>query len=303
MCSDLRLPIALRRFAVLLLVLVSVAAATAGRGKATTTSVFSSAQPCDQLARFHKQDFPERPVIDNRFLPFVPGTQRVFEGDVDGVPHRVTFTVTDLAKEIDDVESLVIWDVDESLGEVVESELAFFAQDTSGNVWNTGEYPEEFDGGEFVGAPSTWITGVAGAKAGIHMAASPQVGTPFYLQGFAPTIDFLDCARVIQTGQTVTVPAGTFHDVLVTEETNPNLPEDGFQTKYHAPGVGIVKIGFTVPGGAPETLELVELRQLSRSELRDARREALALDRRGYRFSKVYRRTEPAERIDGGGND
>lgn len=302
MRKDLRLPIALGRFAVLLLVLVSVAAATAGRGKATT-SAFSTGQPCDRLARFHNEDFPERPLINNRFLPFVPGTQRAFEGDVDGVPHRVVFTVTDLAKKIDGVESLVIWDVDESLGEVVEAELAFFAQDERGNVWNTGEYPEEFDGGEFAGAPSTWITGEAGAKAGIHMAASPQVGARFYLQGLAPAIEFLDCARVIQTGQTVTVPAGTFHDVLVTEETNPNLPEDGVQTKYHAPGVGIVKIGFTDPGTAPEVLELVEITQLSRDQLREARSEALRLDRRGYSFSKVYSRTEPAERIGRGGSD
>lgn len=282
------------RGVLLLALALSAAAVAAATGDA---SAANRDVPCDRLARFNEDRFPDSPRIDNRFLPFVPGTQRVFEGDVDGVPHRVTFTVTDLSKEVDDVETLVIWDVDESEEEVVESELAFFAQDRDGNVWNLGEYPEEFEDGEFVGAPSTWIAGEQRAEAGIHMAAQPQVGSSFYLQGFAPRIDFLDCARVALTGQSVTVPAGTFTDVLVTEETNPNVPEDGIQTKYHAPGVGIVKIGFTVPGSAPEELDLVEINELDREELRAARREALRLDRRGFRFSDVYDETDPAERM------
>jgi hypothetical protein len=282
---------------VLLLALALLAAAVAAAA-ATSPAAAATAVPCDRLAQFDEDRFPDTPRIDNSFLPFVPGTQRVFEGNVDGVPHRVTFTVTDLSKEVDDVETLVIWDVDESEGEVVESELAFFAQDRDGNVWNLGEYPEEFEDGEFVGAPSTWIAGEQRAEAGIHMAAQPQVSSSFYLQGFAPRIDFLDCARVALTGQSVTVPAGTFSDVLVTEETNPNVPEDGVQTKHHAPGVGIVKIGFTVPGSAPEALDLVEINELDREELRAARREALRLDRRGFRFSEVYGETDPAERLE-----
>lgn len=277
----------------LALVLGAAGAAAAVTGEAgAATSI-----PCTRLAQFDEDRFPDDVRIDNRFLPLVPGTQRVFEGDVDGVPHRVTFTVTDLSKEMDDVETLVIWDVDESEGEVIEAELAFFAQDRAGNVWNLGEYPEEFDGGVFAGAPNTWISGEEDAEAGIHMAAQPQIGSSLYLQGVAPAIDFLDCAHVLKTGQSVSVPAGNFSDVLVTEETNPNVPDDGFQTKEHAPGVGIVKIGFSVPGSAPESLVLTELNQLDRGELRAARREALRLDRRGFRFSEVYRETDPAERI------
>jgi hypothetical protein len=295
MIADLRHSSIMRRLAVVLLLLITAAAVMGGTGEATNRS---AEQPCDRLASFDEDDFPGRPRLDNQFLPFVPGTRHVFEGDVDGVPHRVTLTVTDLAKEIDDVNTLVIWDMDESEGEVVESELAFFAQDRGRNVWNLGEYPEEFEeGGEFIGAPSTWISGEDRAEAGIHMAGTPQVTPSSYLQGFAPEIDFLDCARVIETGQTVTVPAGTFTNVLVTEETNPNVPEDGVQTKYHAPGVGIVKIGFTVPGSAPESLELVEVATLSREELKEARGEARRLDRRGFRFSEVYQETEPAERL------
>src|SRR3990170_3720292 len=71
-----------------------------------------------------------------------------------------------------------------SAGQLVETELAFFAQDDDGNVWNLGEYPEEYENGEFVGAPSTWIAGLAGAEAGVHMLAEPRQGTGYYLQGW-----------------------------------------------------------------------------------------------------------------------
>jgi hypothetical protein len=78
--------------------------------------------------------------IDNEWLPLRPGTQFVYEGTTyeegELIPHRVVFTVTDLTKVLDGVRAGVIWDRDYSAGRLVESELAFFAQDTEGNVWH-----------------------------------------------------------------------------------------------------------------------------------------------------------------------
>jgi len=167
---------------------------------------------CSEMP-FDPSKFPAPTTIDNTFLPLIPGTQLTLQGTADrgpGVqPHRVTLTVTDLTKVIDGVRTLVLWDVDTNNGQVVESELAFFAQDDAGNVWNLGEYPEEYGAdGTFIGAPSTWIAGLRGAKAGVHMLAQPQVSQSFYLQGLALDVDFHDCARVTAMGQTVTVPAG-----------------------------------------------------------------------------------------------
>ena len=241
---------------------IGVSAARAAPAASVRAAVADAEQPCVELARFNQRDFPERPQVDNVFFPLVPGAQRVLEGEVEGVPHRVTFTVTDLTKEIAGVNTIVVWDVDESEGEVVESEIAFFAQDRDGNVWNLGEYPEEFEDGEFAGAPSTWIAREDGAVPGIHMSGSPSVGLPEYLQGFAPRIDFLDCATVVATGQSICVPfeSSCFDDVLVTHERNPLDPEGGVQSKFHAPGVGIVAIGSVDPPTG-ETLELVETRR------------------------------------------
>ena len=48
-------------------------------------------------------------------------------------------------------------------------------------------------------------------------------------------------ARVEKTGQKNCVPTGCYDDVVVTDETNPDEPNDGFQLKYYAPGVGNIR--------------------------------------------------------------
>jgi hypothetical protein len=70
----------------------------------------------------------------------------------------------------------------------------------------------------FAGAPDTWIAGTARWKARIIMLAKPRVGTPSYLQGPAPTIGFVDCAKVIKTGQKVCTPCKCYRNALVTDE-------------------------------------------------------------------------------------
>jgi hypothetical protein len=294
------------RFAILgpaaALLLLLAAAGTAGfsTGHATASPAAGGSSgaglPCRQFD-FDKNDFPRRPEIDNRFLPMEPGTRMILEGAVEGVPHRVEFTVTDLTKVVDGVRTVVVWDTDTSEDKLVESELAFFAQDKDGTVWNLGEYPEEFENGEFVGAPSTWITGQDGAKAGIHMLALRGVSSRLYVQGFAPEIDFLDCARIVDRHERTCVPAGCFDDVTITHETNILDPEAGIQSKYHAPRVGIVQVGSVKPANG-ETLALTARKKLTGDDLKEVREEALRLDRRGYRFGgEPYQATEPAKRL------
>jgi hypothetical protein len=238
-------------------------------------------------------------VIDNQYLPLTPGTRLVLEGRANRtgelLPHTVTLTVTDLVKVIDGVPTRVMLDVDENEGEVVEAELAFFAQDDAGNVWNLGEYPEEYEDGGFLGAPNTWIAGLADAEAGIHMLDYKDVGYT-YVQGYAPAIDFLDCAEVVaedvQECGIPAAPGGCFENGVLTHERSPLDPDGGIQTKYYAPEVGIAKVGaLDDPEG--ETLVLRESVPLDQESLAAVREEALNLDRRGYRVSEVYCQTEP----------
>jgi hypothetical protein len=263
----------------------------------------AATESCEPAIDFRDKNFSHHfshpNKIDSQYLPLVPGTQFTLEGSAnrgEGVlPHREVFTVTDLTKVINGVRTVVVWDTDTNQGQLVESELAFFAQDNLGNVWNLGEYPEEYENGKFVGADSTWIVG-PGAQAGIQMLANPIVGTPSYLQGKSRKVDFLDCAKVLETGQEICVPAGCYSNVLVTDEWSPLDPEGGHQRKYYAPGVGSIQVG-AVGDPEAETLELIDISQLSPKALRDVHKKALKLDKRAYhRASKVYANTRPAQK-------
>jgi hypothetical protein len=117
---------------------------------------------------------------------------------------------------------------------------------------------------------------------------------PRYLQGWAPDIDFLDCAKVIARQRTICVPFSCYDDVLVTDENSPLEPEGGHQRKFHAPGVGIIKVT-PVDDPEGETLVLRRVVRLDASEMDRVRERALKLEERAYRVSAVYRQTEPAQ--------
>jgi hypothetical protein len=250
---------------------------------------------CGPPLALHRGNFPTVPKVDNTFFPLTPGTRWVLNGTVDGDQHTVVTTVTDLTKVIDGVRSAVV--LDEDFGPhrtLEEAELAFMAQDRYGTVWNLGEYPEVYEDGVFVDAPDVWISGIDRARAGIGMLADPATGTPTYLQGYAPTIEFKDCATVFQTGQQVCVSNGCYDDVLVTDEFAPLDPEGGHHRKFYAPGVGVIRID-AVGDANPEILQLTSLKHQCPPAVARTRAQALALDAHGYEVSPdVYGRTPPA---------
>jgi hypothetical protein len=241
----------------------------------------------------------DRPTnIDNPWFPLQPGTQYVYEGVTEeggrSIPHRIVFTVTDLTKQIAGVRTVVAWISDYSDEELVEAELAFYAQDSDGNVWFLGEYPEVYERGKLVEAPA-WITGFKGALAGIVMKAEPEVGLPSYSQGWGPAVDWTDRGQVVQMGQQTCVAVDCYEDVLVTEEFSRSEPE-AFQIKYYAPGVGNVRVSWRGADATKEELELVQLVQLDPQALAKARAAALELENSAYELSKeVYDQTPPAE--------
>jgi hypothetical protein len=237
-------------------------------------------------------------AVHNRMFPLTVGTQFTYHGKIvesgEAKPHSVTFAVTDMFKTVGGVRVAVAWDRDFLEGQLQEQELAFFAQDDQGNVWNFGEYPEEYENGKFTGAPSTWIRGVGGAYGGIHMLSHPRPGMR-YREGLIPAIQFDDVSVIARTGQVNCVPAGCYHQVLVVDETSPNDPTSGHQIKYYAPRTGLIRVGAR-GGDTQEFLTLASVRHLSRAEMAKVRAEVLAMDHRAYKISKVYRTTGPAQR-------
>jgi len=246
---------------------------------------------------FDAANFPHGAAVDNRWLPLVPGMELVYEGSsVDG-KKRLVFIVTDLVKVVGGVRNVVVWDRDYTNGELVEAELAFFAQDRFGNVWHTGEYPEEYEGGKVVNAPA-WIVGVKGAQAGFEMKAAPRIGGPTYAQGYAPPpVDWTDHAQVYKLEQHECVPLTCYRHVLVTREYNPDEP-GLWQLKYYAPGVGNIRVGWMGKDPDKEQAALVRLERLGPAALAHARAEALKLEARAYATKPaVYGGTPRAVRL------
>ena len=286
-----------------LLVVASLTAATAAAATAATVPAAARSQELcgpGSAIKLDRNAFPSRPEIENKWFPLEPGMQYTTTGKVvspDGtITRKVVSTVTGLTKVIDGVKTIAIWDRDYSDGELVESELAFFAETRKGDVWLFGEYPEEYENGQLAGAPSTFISGIDKAQAGIAMQSHPRLKTPAYPQAYAPSVDFLDCGDVFAKDQRVCVATGCYSDVLVIDEFNPlDPPSAGHQRKFYSKHTGLIKVT-AVGGEDQEFLNLVKIKKLSRSELKSVNEQALQIDRRGYTVSKdVYAKTPRAE--------
>lgn len=264
--------------------------------------------PCNPAMPFDTSKFSRSTKIKNKRLQLRPGMQFILEGTAStggvGGVHRVIFTVSNVTKVINGVRTLAVWDRDIRDGQLTERELAFFAQDDEGNVWNLAEYPEEFEDGEFAGAPRTWVSGLAGAEGGIHMFAKPQLNMPYHLQARSPAVppdtDFVifDCAQVskiLGKGEKVCVPVKCYENVVITQEYSVSDPPGTFQLKYYAPKAGIIQIA-AIQDTEAETLLLIKMRKLSQDALDKVDNRVCQLDKRGYQYSDVYRNTAPAER-------
>lgn len=246
---------------------------------------------------FPRDQFSNPTLVDNPWLSMLPGTQWIWDGangvGNDRAPHRLVVTVTDLTKVIDGVLTQVAYDQDFVEGELVEAELAFYAQADDGSVWYLGEYPEEYEDGVFIEAPA-WLTGTRGAQAGIMMPADPRVGLPSYAEGWGPEVGWNDRGRVFETNSRTCVATGCYDGVLIIDEFSVDQP-DAHQFKYYARGIGNVRVGWS---GALETtheeLALVSVRTLTAAEMTALRTVAFALEASAYKRSpEVYGPTAP----------
>jgi len=191
--------------------------------------------------------------INNPFLPLMPGTTLVYEGETEDGLERIEVKVTDEKKEILGVQCTVVRDTVRLNGEVIEDTFDWFAQDTLGNVWYFGELSYELEDDVIVSLAGSWEAGVDGAKPGIVMKADPQVGETYrqeFLLGEAE-----DIGKVLAFNQEVMVPFGAFGGCLQTQDTSP-LEPDALEHKYYAPGLGLV---LEVNPEDDERIELIDV--------------------------------------------
>ena len=175
--------------------------------------------------------------ITNPYFPLKPGTTLIYDGTRDSQPRRAEVTVTSETKTILGVKCLVVRDVVTSNNALVEKTVDWYAQDKDGNVWYFGEDTAEYTNGAVSSTAGTWLAGVDGAIPGIVMEAAPKVGDA-YRQEYRPGVAE-DFAKVEKLDATITVPAGSYDRVVVTEDTD-LLDTSKLEHKSYAPGVGFV---------------------------------------------------------------
>ena len=194
-------------------------------------------------------------VIDNRYHPLEPGTVRVYLGRSEGEREKTVVTVTGRTREVMGVTTTVVRDQVFVAGELAEDTFDWFAQDRQGNVWYFGEETAEYEDGKVVSREGSWEAGVDGAQPGIVMPGDPRVDETYRQEYYAGEAE--DMGKVVRQGGSVTVPYGSFDEVLVTEDWTPLEPKL-LENKYYAPGVGAV-LERLIEGG-DEVLRLVEVR-------------------------------------------
>jgi hypothetical protein len=181
--------------------------------------------------------------VTDPYFPLVPGTVMIYQGTRDGKPLHIELTVTHDTKVILGVRCVVVRDI--VTGALEERTSDWYAQDASGNVWYFGEDTKEYTNGVVSSTAGTWEAGVDGAQPGIIMLAHPRSGDA-YRQEYRPTVAE-DVARVTSVGAKVSIPAGHYGKVLVTNDRD-LLDLSKNEYKYFAPGVGTIKISGLVNG-------------------------------------------------------
>jgi hypothetical protein len=230
-----------------------------------------AAQAEPVIPDFSAATFVPGAPIDNTYYPLVPGTIRRYEADVvdpdepEGETEELVIEdfVTFNTVIVNGVTAREVRAREFIDGLLIEDTRDWFAQDTAGNVWYLGETTTEFeydDEGNQIGSSTegSWRAGENGAQAGFIMPANRTVGFN-YFQEHAPNDDALDHATIVALDESITVPAGSFDDVLDTTESSTADPDE-FEHKFYAPGVGLILIEEDFVGGEPlNSIPLVEV--------------------------------------------
>jgi hypothetical protein len=193
--------------------------------------------------------------VTNPWFPLKPRRTLVYTGTEDSDSLLDIFTATSRTKKIEGVVTRVVEDRVYRNNVLQERTSDYYAQDRCGNVWYFGEDTAELDAkGHVTSTEGTWRTGVHGARPGVFMQHKPELGREFRQEWLAGQAE--DRYKVVDLSTSVTVPAGTFHHVLRTEERT-DLEAGVLDNKYYARGIGTVEEA-TVAGGT-EKLVLVEI--------------------------------------------
>lgn len=208
-------------------------------------------------------------VEPNPWFPLVQGNRWVYEGtfeeDGEMITETITVTVLNETKLIDGITCVVVRDVVEVDGELLEDTDDWFAQDVNGNVWYCGEEVKDyewFDGDEpplpeLISDDGSFKAGRDGDKGGILLPQSPVVGDLFRQELSVGNAE--DIIEILATdGDENAVAAGCNNACLVTRDFSP-LDPGAEENKYYAPDIGLI-LEIDIESG--DRVELIEFTSL-----------------------------------------
>jgi uncharacterized membrane protein YkoI len=247
-----------------LIIIFSVAISLAGCSQAQSASAPPSAEPetvnsaAVYTVNINPADFVS--VIDNPYFPHLPGTKYVYEGQTEDGLERIEIEVLAETKQVMGIEATVTRDAVYLDGELIEDTFDWFAQDKAGNVWYLGEDAKNYEDGKLVDTDGSWEAGVDGALPGIVMFGDPaaHIGETYRQEYYAGEAE--DMADLLSVSESVTIPFGSFENVVQTKDYTP-LEPGVFEHKFYAKGIGVIKEANLQTGEEIVLVEFVSTQQ------------------------------------------
>lgn len=179
-------------------------------------------------------------TIDNPYFPRIPGSRYVYEGMTKDGLERIEIEILTETREVMGIQATIMHDVVYLDGELIEETFDWFAQDKDGNVWYLGEHVDNYEDGVLQDHDGAWEAGVDGAVPGIVMFANPanHIGETMRQEYYAGEAE--DMADILSATEQVTVPFGSFENVVQTYDYTPLDPE-AQEHKFYAPGIGEIR--------------------------------------------------------------
>jgi hypothetical protein len=230
-------------------VMVAVAALTLG---SSAQAAMGKSSPAPKASNFGQHSN----LVTNSWFPLARGSVYVYDGQKDGKQARDVMTVTRKTKPIAGIRAAVVADRLFLNGQLSERTTDWYAQDRHGTVWYLGEKTAELNAsGKVTSTEGSFLNGRDGARGGIFMPAAPQVGQAFQQESFHGQAE--DRFRILDMNSTITTPAVSSANAMLTEETTP-LEPGVVDHKYYVQGIGTVKEQ-QVAGAQPGQAEVTQL--------------------------------------------
>jgi hypothetical protein len=171
----------------------------------------------------------------NPYFILEPGYRLTLEhGD-----ERLVITVLGETKVVDGVETRVVEERESKKDALVEVSRNYYAiSKRTNSVYYFGEDTDIYKNGKVTSHEGSWLAGVNGARFGLMMPGTLLLGGRYY-EEIAPGVA-MDRGQIMSVNGTMTVPAGSFTNVLRVEETTA-LNRREREYKLYAPGVGLLR--------------------------------------------------------------